>query len=152
MYTVSTVAKKTKSKNAEVRYFARKYNVSKIIIENKETFIFDKKDYRLFLIYKNKRKIRYEDKKQLTFYFYNECICVKQKQNKLSLRQLKKEKSLIEKISNILKSCKENGIDKNILCKKLKIDMTVLNKLLNKNTNLPIAEDDRIDNKIYWVG
>ena len=45
-----------------------------------------------------------------------------------------------------------NGIDKTIVQKVLKIEKKALENLLNKNSALPIAEDDRIDNKLYWVG
>lgn len=152
MYTASAVAEKAHVKAAEVRYFARKYNIPKITIENKQLFVFDKKDYRLFLLYKNIRKEKKDDKKQLYFSFYDEQRTAIQKQNTVSKRTLQREKALIKKLCALLRSAGINGIDKNILQKTLKIDKRRLANLLNKNPSLPIAEDEMIDNNLYWVG
>ena len=152
MYTASAVAEKTHAKAAEVRYFARKYHLAKISIENKQTFIFDKKDYRLFLLYKNILKKKKDDKKQLYFSFYDEQRTAIQKQNTVSKRTLQREKVLIKKLCALLRSAGIHGIDKNILQKALKIDKKRLANLLNKNPSLPIAEDETIDNNLYWIG
>lgn len=69
MYTASVVAEKAHVNPAEVRYFARKYNIPKITVENKQVFIFDRKDYRLFLLYKNIGKKKKENKSSCTFHF-----------------------------------------------------------------------------------
>ena len=69
MYTASAIAEKAHVKPAEVRYFARKYNIPKITIENKQVFIFDKKDYRLFLLYKHIGKKKKRIKSNCTFHF-----------------------------------------------------------------------------------
>lgn len=152
MYTASAVAEKARVNPAEVRYFARKYNIPKITIENKQLFVFDKKDYRLFLLYKNIGKKKQENKKQLHFSFYDNQKTVIQKQNTVSKKVLQQEKALIKKLCALLQKAGSNGIDKNILQKALKIDKKQLENILNKNTSLPIAEDETIDNNLYWVG
>ena len=152
MYTASAVAEKAHVNPAEVRYFARKYNIPKITVENKQVFIFDKKDYRLFLLYKNIGKKKQENKKQLHFSFYDNQKTVIQKQNTVSKKVLQQEKALIKKLCALLQKAGSNGIDKNILQKALKIDKKQLENILNKNTSLPIAEDETIDNNLYWVG
>ena len=152
MYTASAVAEKAHVNPAEVRYFARKYNIPKITIENKQLFVFDKKEYQLFLLYKNIRKEKKENKKQLHFSFYDNQKSVIQKQNIISKKDVQREKMLIKKLCALLQKAGINGIDKNILQKALKIDKKQLENLLNKNTSLPIAEDETIDNNLYWVG
>lgn len=152
MYTASAVAEKAHVNPAEVRYFARKYNIPKITIENKQLFIFDKKDYRLFLLYKNIRKEKKDDTKQLHFSFYDNQKTVIQKQNIISKKDVQRENMLVKKLCELLQKAGSNGIDKNILQKALKIDKKQLENLLNKNTSLPIAEDETIDNNLYWVG
>ncbi|QUY18333.1 hypothetical protein GWP40_08425 [Treponema vincentii] len=152
MYTASAVAEKAHINPAEVRYFARKYNIPKITIENKQLFIFDKKEYRLFLLYKNIRKQRKENKKQLHFSFYDDNKTVIQKQNTISKKDVQREKMLIKKLCAVLQKAGNNGVDKLILQTALKIDKKQLENLLNKNTSLPIAEDETIDNNLYWVG
>ena len=152
MYTASAVAEKAHVNPSEVRYFARKYNIPKITVENKQVFIFDKKDYRLFLLYKNIGKKKQENKKQLHFSFYDNQKSVIQKQNTISKKDLQREKTLIKKLCALLQKAGSNGIDKNILQTTLKIDKKQLENILNKNTSLPIAEDETIDNKLYWVG
>lgn len=152
MYTASAVAEKARVNPAEVRYFARKYNIPKITIENKQLFVFDKKEYRLFLLYKNICKEKKENKKQLHFSFYDNQKCVIQKQNIISKKDVQREKTLIKKLCALLQKAGSNGIDKNILQTALKIDKKQLENLLNKNTSLPIAEDETIDNNLYWVG
>lgn len=152
MYTASAVAEKAHVNPAEVRYFARKYNIPKITIENKQLFIFDKKDYRLFLLYKNIRKEKKDDTKQLHFSFYDNQKCVIQKQNIISKKDVQRENMLVKKLCELLQKAGINGIDKNILQTALKIDKKQLENLLNKNTSLPIAEDETIDNNLYWVG
>ncbi|QHX42847.1 hypothetical protein GWP43_04630 [Treponema vincentii] len=152
MYTASAVAEKAHVNPAEVRYFARKYNIPKITIENKQLFIFDKKEYRLFLLYKNICKEKKENKKQLHFSFYDNQKCVIQKQNIISRKDVQREKTLIKKLCALLQKAGSNGIDKNILQTALKIDKKQLENILNKNTSLPIAEDETIDNNLYWVG
>ena len=152
MYTASAVAEKAHVNPAEVRYFARKYNIPKITIENKQLFIFDKKDYRLFLLYKNIRKEKKDDTRQLHFSFYDNQKCVIQKQNIISKKDVQREKMLVKKLCALLQKAGSNGIDKNILQKALKIDKRKLENILNKNTSLPIAEDETIDNNLYWVG
>ena len=152
MYTASAIAEKAHVKPAEVRYFARKYNIPKITVENKQVFIFDKKDYRLFLLYKHIGKKKQENKKQLHFSFYDNQKCVIQKQNIISKKDVQREKALIKKLCTLLQKAGINGVDKTVVQTVLKIDKKALENLLNKNSALPIAEDDRIDNKLYWVG
>ena len=152
MYTASAVAEKAHVNPAEVRYFARKYNIPKITVENKQVFIFDKKDYRLFLLYKNIGKKKQENKKQLHFSFYDNQKSVIQKQNIISKKDVQREKTLIKKLCTLLQKAGINGVDKIILQTALKIDKKQLENILNKNTSLPIAEDETIDNSLYWVG
>lgn len=152
MYTASAVAEKAHVNPAEVRYFARKYNIPKITIENKQLFIFDKKDYRLFLFYKNIGKEKQDDTRQLHFSFYDNQKSVIQKQNIISKKDVQREKTLIKKLCTLLQKAGINGVDKIILQTALKIDKKQLENILNKNTSLPIAEDDKIDNNLYWVG
>lgn len=152
MYTASVVAEKAHVNPAEVRYFARKYNIPKITVENKQVFIFDRKDYRLFLLYKNIGKKKKENKKQLHFSFYDDNKTVIQKQNRISKKDLQREKTLIKKLCALLQKAGIDGIDKLILQTALKIDKKQLENLLNKNASLPIAEDETIDNNLYWVG
>jgi len=152
VYTASAVAEKARVNPAEVRYFARKYNIPKITIENKQLFIFDKKDYRLFLLYKNIGKKKKENKKQLCFPFYDDNKTVIQKQNIISKKDVQREKTLVKKLCTVLQKAGNNGVDKLILQTALKIDKRQLENLLNKNTSLPIAEDETIDNNLYWVG
>ena len=152
MYTASAVAEKAHVNPAEVRYFARKYNIPKITVENKQVFIFDKKDYRLFLLYKNIGKKKQENKKQLCFPFYGDNKTVIQKQNIISKKDVQREKTLIKKLCTLLQKAGINGVDKIILQTALKIDKKQLENILNKNTSLPIAEDETIDNNLYWVG
>lgn len=152
MYTASAVAEKAHVNPAEVRYFARKYNIPKITIENKHVFIFDKKEYRLFLLYKNIGKKKKENKQQLHFPFYDNQKIYIQPQKIISKKDTQREKMLIKKLCALLQKAGSNGIDKNILQKALKIDKKQLENILNKNTSLPIAEDETIDNNLYWVG
>jgi len=152
VYTASAVAEKAHVNPAEVRYFARKYNIPKITIENKQLFVFDKKDYRLFLFYKNIGKKKKENKKQLHFSFYDNQKSVIQKQNTISKKDVQREKTLIKKLCTLLQKAGINGVDKIILQTALKIDKKQLENILNKNTSLPIAEDETIDNNLYWVG
>ena len=152
VYTASAVAEKAHVNPAEVRYFARKYNIPKITVENKQVFIFDKKDYRLFLLYKNIGKKKQENKKQLHFSFYDNQKSVIQKQNIISKKDVQREKTLIKKLCTLLQKAGINGVDKIILQTALKIDKKQLENILNKNTSLPIAEDETIDNNLYWVG
>ena len=152
MYTASVVAEKAHVNPAEVRYFARKYNIPKITVENKQVFIFDRKDYRLFLLYKNIGKKKKENKKQLYFSFYDDNKTVIQKQNRISKKDLQREKTQIKKLCALLQKAGINGVDKIILQTALKIDKKQLENILNKNTSLPIAEDETIDNNLYWVG
>ena len=152
VYTASAVAEKAHDNPAEVRYFARKYNIPKITIENKQLFVFDKKDYRLFLFYKNIGKKKKENKKQLHFSFYDNQKSVIQKQNTISKKDVQREKTLIKKLCTLLQKAGINGVDKIILQTALKIDKKQLENILNKNTSLPIAEDETIDNNLYWVG
>jgi hypothetical protein len=152
VYTASAVAEKAHVNPAEVRYFARKYNIPKITIENKQLFIFDKKDYRLFLFYKNIGKEKQDDTRQLHFSFYDNQKSVIQKQNIISKKDVQREKTLIKKLCTLLQKAGINGVDKIILQTALKIDKKQLENILNKNTSLPIAEDDKIDNNLYWVG
>ena len=152
VYTASAVAEKAHVNPAEVRYFARKYNIPKITVENKQVFIFDKKDYRLFLLYKNIGKKKQENKKQLHFSFYDNQKSVIQKQNTISKKDVQREKTLIKKLCTLLQKAGINGVDKIILQTALKIDKKQLENILNKNTSLPIAEDETIDNSLYWVG
>ena len=152
VYTASAVAEKAHVNPAEVRYFARKYNIPKITIENKQLFIFDKKDYRLFLFYKNIGKEKQDDTRQLHFSFYDNQKSVIQKQNIISKKDVQREKTLIKKLCTLLQKAGINGVDKIILQTALKIDKKQLENILNKNTSLPIAEDETIDNNLYWVG
>ena len=152
VYTASAVAEKAHVNPAEVRYFARKYNIPKITVENKQVFIFDKKDYRLFLLYKNIGKKKQENKKQLHFSFYDNQKSVIQKQNIISKKDVQREKTLIKKLCTLLQKAGINGVDKIILQTALKIDKKQLENILNKNTSLPIAEDETIDTNLYWVG
>lgn len=152
MYTASAIAEKAHVKPAEVRYFARKYNIPKITVENKQVFIFDKKDYRLFLLYKNIGKKKQANKKQLHFSFYDNQKSVIQKQNIISKKDVQREKALIKKLCTLLQKAGINGVDKIILQTALKIDKKQFENILNKNTSLPIAEDETIDNNLYWVG
>lgn len=152
MYTASAVAEKAHVNPAEVRYFARKHNIPKITIENKQLFIFDKKDYRLFLLYKHIRKEKKDDTRQLHFSFYDNQKTVIQKQNIISKKDVQHEKTLVKKLCALLQKAGINGVDKIILQTALKIDKKQLENILNKNTSLPIAEDETIDNNLYWVG
>ena len=152
MYTASAVAEKAHVNPAEVRYFARKYNIPKITIENKQLFVFDKKEYQLFLLYKNIRKEKKENKKQLHFPFYDNQKIYIPPQKIINKKDAQRERMLIKKLCELLQKAGINGIDKNILQKALKIDKKQLENLLNKNTSLPIAEDETIDNNLYWVG
>ena len=152
MYTASAVAEKAHVNPAEVRYFARKYNIPKITIENKHVFIFDKKEYRLFLLYKNIGKKKKENKQQLHFPFYDNQKIYIQPQKIISKKDTQREKMLIKKLCTLLQKAGVNGIDKTVLQTALKIDKKQLENILNKNTSLPIAEDETIDNNLYWVG
>ena len=152
VYTASVVAEKAHVNPAEVRYFARKYNIPKITVENKQVFIFDRKDYRLFLLYKNIGKKKKENKKLLYFSFYDDNKTVIQKQNTISKKDIQREKTQIKKLCALLQKAGINGIDKTIVQKVLKIEKKQLENLLNKNASLPIAEDETIDNNLYWVG
>ena len=108
--------------------------------------------YRLFILYKNICKYKKDNKKQLHFSFYDNQKCVIQKQNIINKKDVQREKTLIKKLCALLQKAGSNGIDKNILQTALKIDKRQLENLLNKNTSLPIAEDETIDNNLYWVG
>lgn len=123
----------------------------KIIIENKPVFIFDKTDYRLFLIYKNQYRRKPVCKAQLVFEFYNN-VKVQKKKNVIPANTIKRENILMNKICALLKNAKDDGVDKTVIEKRFKLDKKELQGLLNKHSYLPIAEDDEIDNKLYWVG
>lgn len=151
MYTASTVAQKTHTKQAAVRYFARKFNLAKITIAGKATYVFTKKEYRLFRRYINGIHEKKEDTKQLTFPFFNDCI-VPVKIPPPNLQQKKTETALLRKLCCLLKTAGMSGMDKNVIQNALQIDKRTLQNLLNKHTSLPIAEDDSIDNNLYWVG
>lgn len=98
MYTVNAVAEKTGAKPAEVRYFARKYNGVKIILENKQTFVFDKKDYRRFLLYQSIIKEKKEDKSSCIFHF----MMIPKPLYKSKIRYIKKCYSVKKRL---LKNC-----------------------------------------------
>ncbi|MGP1577821.1 MAG: hypothetical protein ACTTH7_10165 [Treponema sp.] len=65
---------------------------------------------------------------------------------------LQREKTLIKKLCALLQKAGFNGVDKNVVQTILQIDKRYLENLLNKNASLPIAEDETIDNNLYWVG
>ena len=151
MYTARTVAQKTHTSQAEVRYFARKFHLAKITIAGKTVFIFDKKEYRLFRRYIKGIQQKKEKSKQLTFPFFNECT-VPIKRSPLTAPQKKKEAVRLEKLCTLLKAAGSSGMDKHAIQKVLKIEKQTLQTLLNKNSSLPIAEDESVDNNLYWVG
>ena len=146
MYTASAIAQKAHCKQAAVRYFARKNNIPKIIIDNKAVFIFDKKDYKRFLAYIKGRKPQCNEK-QLVFAFYYRTEAGKGKK-----KDVQREKVLVKKLCTLLQKAGICGANKNVVQKILQIDKKQLERLLNKNTELPIAEDEAIDNNLYWVG
>lgn len=146
------VVKQTKAKNAAVRYFARKHNLTKIKTGNKQIYVFSKQEYRLFLFYINRRKEKKENKKQLVFGFYKKAKPAAQKKEAVKTKDEKKEKELLKKICTLLKAAKDDGVDKDVLIKKLKTDKKTLNRIINKAVDLPIAEDEEIDKRIYWIG
>ena len=69
-----------------------------------------------------------------------------------NLQQKKTETALLRKLCCLLKTAGMSGMDKNVIQNTLQIDKLTLQNLLNKHTSLPIAEDDSIDNSLYWVG
>lgn len=151
MYTARTVAHNTHTSQAAVRYFARKFHLTKIIIAGKETYVFTEKEYRLYRRYTKGTPHKKEKSKQLTFPFFDECTAPV-KEQLLTAQQKKKEAALLEKLCTLLKAAGSSGMDKYAIQKVLKIDKDTLQTLLNKHSILPIAEDESVDNNLYWVG
>lgn len=151
MYTARTVAQKTHTTQAEVRYFARKLRLAKLTVAGKAVFIFDEKDYCLYRRYIKGIPHKKEKSKQLTFPFFDECTAPVKEQI-FTAQQKKKESTLLEKLCTLLKAAGSSGMDKTIIQTHLKIDKDTLQTLLNKHSILPIAEDESIDNNLYWVG
>lgn len=108
-------------------------------------FIFDKTDYHLFLIYKNQYKQKAENEKQLVFSFY------KTQRNKKRQGRIDYNFKLQELI-RLLRKAGQDGIERPLLKKMLNVSDTVFNRIMERTAYLPIGEDDRIDNRIYWVG
>lgn len=147
MYTVKEVEKKTGCSAHEICYFARTHNVGKIKSNGKHVYVFNGQEFRLFLIYKNKRKPKKNPTGQLVFPFF-------QKQAKIcrSLKEKKKEgqgKKLVE----ALKKAGDKGVSRKRIkiLLKLKKDEELENVLL-KVSHLPIADDETIDDRVYWIG
>lgn len=151
MYTARTVAHNTHTSQAAVRYFARKFHLAKIIIAGKAVYVFTEKEYRLFRRYIKGIQQKKEKSKQLTFSFFDECT-VPVKEQLLTAQQKKKEAVRLEKLCALLKAAGASGMDKHAIQKVLKIDKQTLQTLLNKHNSLPIAEDESVDNNLYWVG
>lgn len=143
MWTVAEIAKKTKTKPEAVRYFARTYNVAKLKIKNRYVYIFDKKDLACYRFYIGEKREK-ENDKQLVFEFYEQQV--ERKQHK---RNLQSEGQ--KKMCAILKKAGDLGVNRHVLCVKLGISDLALEKLLSLDPYLPIGEDDRIDDKIYWI-
>ena len=148
MYTASAVAKKTHCKQAAVRYFARKNSIPKIIVGNKAVFIFDKKDYKQFLAYlKGGNPLEQGDKKQLVFSFY-----YRSNFEKVKKKEKQDGRKIIKKLCRLLQEAKEKGVKRSVICEKLGIDESALERLLLKTIALPIGEDFEADDRLYWVG
>ena len=148
VYTASAVAEKAHCKQASVRYFARKNSIPKIIVGNKAVFIFDKKDYKRFLAYlKGGNPLEQRDKKQLVFSFY-----YRSNFEKVKKKEKQDERKIIKKLCRLLQEAKEKGVKRAVICKKLGIDESALERILLKTVSLPIGEDFEADDRLYWVG
>ncbi len=147
MYTVKEIAQKTNTPQATVRYFARLHHIQKVACGNKAVFVFSKKDLKRFLAFKN-NTVKKEDEKQLVFSFY----CRQEKKKKKRKETVLPEEETIKKMCTFLKDAKANGIQKTTLCKQLHIQEKDLNRILIKCRDLPIGEDEAIDDRLYWVG
>lgn len=144
MYTTKDIARKTSTKTAAVRYFARTHNVPKVKIKNREVYIFDEVDFNRFCFYIKGHHEKKADK-QLTFDFYNE-------QNRTCPKRNKKQQVIKSRMCTLLKEAGAKGVRRIVLCALLDINDTELERVLSSDPFLPIGEDDRIDDRIYWVG
>lgn len=140
MWTVAEVARKAKVKKARVRYFARNNNVQKITIKNVDMYIFDKTDYQRFLDYLGIGEKTKDDYLQLKLDLQYHTKITSIKENKKS------------ELERLLKTLGNTGVRREELCMLLKVKDSYLETLLCELTyKVPIAEDDRVDDKIYWV-
>lgn len=145
MLTVGEVAKRTKEKKERVRYFARKYNLQKIKIKNTESYLFDKDDLARFLEFTGKRKIK-QNRFQLMLDFGEDFEKAFYKKSSVQ------KKELLLSLEAEIKKAKNKGITREMLKATLNINAKKLDRLIDDLTFIaPIAEDDRIDDRIYWV-
>ena len=146
MYTINEVAKKTKTKPEAVRYFARKNNLAKIKIKNSEIYVFDKKDFDRYVFFIGQKKEN-QNEQQLVFDFYKMQTPQKKSGTKKEL-----EKALHKRMLELLKQAGNAGIRRSFLVAMLEIMDAELESILASDSVQPIGEDDRIDDRIYWVG
>lgn len=147
MLKVSEVAKRTGVSKERVRYFARIKNIRKVKIKNVETFLFDADDLTRFLLFIGKRKMKAFDTAQPLLPFEENFTERFYKHTKRGTLQAL-EKRLEQKIKN----AGAKGVARMTLCIALNINDDTLERLLCDLTyRAPIAEDDRIDDRIYWV-
>ena len=147
MYTTNEVAAKTKTKPAAVRYFARTNNLAKAKIKNTDVYIFDKNDFDRYVFYIGKKESEYNEK-QYSFDFYE--TQNKQRRARSNTKKVLRKTKHAE-LLRILQQVGENGIKRAFLATMLKVDDNELEKILAIDPNQPIGEDDRIDDKIYWM-
>ncbi|MEL3905120.1 MAG: hypothetical protein P1P63_08445 [Treponemataceae bacterium] len=148
IYTTNEVATKTKTKPEAVRYFARKNNLAKIKIKNSAVFIFDKKDFDRYVFFIGQKKEK-KNEQQLVFDFYEKQSPQLQKKNGTK-KEL--EKALHKRMQELLKRAGDAGMRRIFLAVMLEVTDAELESILAAEPMQPIGEDDRIDDRIYWVG
>lgn len=151
IYTTNEVATKTKTKPEAVRYFARKNNLAKIKIKNSAVFIFDKKDFDRYVFFIGQKKEK-QNEQQLVFDFYKMQTPQLQKKSGPKKEPKKElEKALHKKMLELLKRAGNAGIRRSFLAAMLEVTDAELENILAAEPMQPIGEDDRIDDRIYWV-
>lgn len=131
-----------------MRYFARKNNLAKIKIKNSEVFVFNKKDFDRYVFFIGQKKEK-QNEQQLVFDFYEKQTPQQQKKSG-SKKELKK--ALHKRMLELLKRAGTEGIRRSFLAAMLNVTDAELENILAADPMQPIGEDDRLDNRIYWVG
>lgn len=135
VWTTSEVAKKTNSTQSAVRYFARKMKLPKRVIKKKSSFVFRQKDVTAY----KKHLTKQRKQQQLHFDFYNDAQTEK--------------RNIHSDIILLLQRGGKEGVQRKELMDHLRISSEYrLDSLLADLIDEPIFEDDRIDDRLYWLG
>ncbi len=127
MYTVKEVAEITGWDAATVRVYARKIGKGTVLKNRKQVFLFTCEEVRAFVLHRKdlerEKEVRHKD-------------------------QIKRAK-----IVQILKDSGSVGVSKQSLAEMVKAESPKeIDRLVMGLSDLPIAEDPTMDDRLYWVG